>query len=558
MSSPAHEITMTLALAPTLTPVSASSKLPKPLWTVPAIVRMQAEKYGARCFCTFQDGASLTFEGVETESNALASALADLGVQAGDRVLALLHNSKEFVLTMIATHKRGAIFVPINTELKGAFLQHQLKNTEPRVVVVDAELRKAFDTVDVSGIPIKSTVVVGGDAAPLPNTTAHRFDALANTQPRAEDVVPVTPYDVCTIMFTSGTTGPAKGVSMPHALCYYYAFSAMRSTALTESDRMYISMPLFHGTACWLQLYSSLLAGAPAHVVKRFSAQLWLTDIRACGATVTYAVGVMPEFILKQPRRDDDADNRLRLSWSVPVSDAWGREFEERFGLRILQGYGMTEFSVPVWGDLRDPVKAGCAGRVVEDFFEVSIVDPETDERIGPNQIGEIVVRPKEPGVFMAGYFRMPDKTVEAWRNLWFHSGDAGYFDDQGRLFYVDRIRDRIRRRGENISSFEVEEVINSHPAVQQCAVVGVKVSGAGGEDEVMAYVVPSSSALSPKELLDWCVPLMPRYALPRFIEFVPDIERTPSGKIRKQAIRDTGVTSKTWDREAVGYVVPR
>lgn len=158
----------------------------------------------------------------------------------------------------------------------------------------------------------------------------------------------------------------------------------------------------------------------------------------------------------------------------------------------------------------------------------------------------------------MAGYFRMPDKTVEAWRNLWFHSGDAGYFDDQGRLFYVDRIRDRIRRRGENISSFEVEEVINSHPGVMQCAVVGVKVAGAGGEDEVMAYVVPSSSTLIPKELLDWCVPLMPRYAVPRFIEFVTDIERTASGKVRKQAIRETGVTSKTWDREAAGYVVPR
>ena len=549
---------MTLALAPKLAPVNDRSKLPKSQWTVPAIVRMQAEKYGARMFCTFHDGASLTFESLEKESNALASALAGLGVQAGDRVLALLNNSKEFLVTLIATHKRGAIFVPINTELKGAFLQHQLKNTEPRVVFVDAELRRAFDTVDTSGIPIESTVVAGDDAAPLPNTAAHRFEALAKTVARSQDVVPVTPYDPCTIMFTSGTTGPAKGVLMPQALCYYYALSAMRSTALTESDRMYISMPMFHGTACWLQLYSSLLAGAPAHVVKRFSAQSWLSDVRACGATVTYAVGVMPEFILKQPRCDDDADNPLRLSWSVPVSDAWGQDFEERFGLRILQGYGMTEFSVPVWGDLRDPVKAGCAGRVVEDFFEVSIVDPETDERIGPNEIGEIVVRPKEPGVFMAGYFRMPDKTVEAWRNLWFHSGDAGYFDDQGRLFYVDRIRDRIRRRGENISSFEVEEVINSYPGVMQCAVVGVKVAGAGGEDEVMAYVVPSSSTLSPKELLDWCVPRMPRYAVPRFIEFVTDIERTASGKVRKQAIRDAGVTSKTWDREAAGYVVPR
>jgi crotonobetaine/carnitine-CoA ligase len=537
---------------------STMSELPKSEWTFPAIVRMQAAKYGSRMFCTFHDGQTITFEGLETETNALASALADLSVQPGDRVMALVHNSKEFLLTMIATHKRKAIFVPINTELKGSFLQHQLKNTEPRVVFVEAGLRATFDTVELAGIPVESTVVIGGAAAPLPGTKSFKFDALLRTRPRSKDVVPVTPYDVCMIIFTSGTTGPAKGVLMPHAHCYFYALSAKRATELCELDVMYISMPLFHGTASLLQFYSSLLAGAPAYVAKRFSAASWLTDIRACGATVTYAVGVMPEFILKQPRRNDDRDNPLRLSWSVPVGESWGREFEERFGLRILQGYGMTEFSVPVWGDLKDPVTSGCAGRVMEDFFEIRIVDPETDEQMKPNEIGEIVARPKEPSVFMAGYFRMPEKTVEAWRNLWFHSGDAGYFDDKGRLFYVDRIRDRIRRRGENISAFEVEQVINSHPDVQQCAVVGVKVEGAGGEDEVMACVVANSKTLAPKALLDWCAPRMPRFALPRFIQFVEDIERTASGKIRKQAIRDAGVTANTWDRESIGYVVPR
>jgi crotonobetaine/carnitine-CoA ligase len=534
------------------------SGLPKRSWTFPAIVRLQAEKYGARRFCTFQDGSELTFEGLEAQTNNLASALADLGVQPGDRVLALVQNRKEFLLGMIAAHKRGAIFVPINTELKGSFLQHQLRNTEPRVVLVDAELRQAFDHVDLTHVPIESTVIIGGPAAPLPGTRAFAFDALAATEARAQDIVAVTPYDVCMIMFTSGTTGPAKGVLMPHALCYYYALSAMCSTQLTDADQMYISMPLFHGTAALLQFYSSLLAGAPAHIVRRFSASSWLSDIRACGATVTYAVGVMPEFILKQPRRDDDSDNSLRLSWSVPVSDKWGRAFEERFGARILQGYGMTEFSVPVWGSLDDPVTAGCAGRVMEEFFEVRVVDSETDEPLKPNEIGEIVVRPKEPAVFMAGYYRMPDKTVEAWRNLWFHSGDAGYFDEDGRLFFVDRIRDRIRRRGENISAYEVEEVINSHPDVVQCAVVGVKVDDAGGEDELLAHIVSSSETLEARALLDWCVPRMPRYALPRFIEFVTDIERTASGKIRKQAIRDAGVTARTWDREAADYVIPR
>lgn len=534
------------------------SDLPKSSWTMPAILRMQAEKYGERPFCSFHDGASSTFAGLERETNALASALAELGVKPGDRVLALVSNSKPFLLAMIATHKRGAIYVPVNTELKGAFLEHQLRNTAPRVVILDAELRPSFANVSFEAIAVESTVIIGGEAEPLPGTRPRRFEALAATQPRAADVVSVTPHDICMIMFTSGTTGPSKGVLMPQALCFLYACGAMRSTGLTDKDRMYISMPLFHGTAALLQFYSALLAGAPVYVARRFSASSWLDDIRASGSTVTYAVGVMPEFIFRQPPRDDDKDNPLRLSWSVPVAERWGRAFEERFGMRILQGYGMTEFGVCVWGDLKDPVMPGCAGYVLDEFYEVRVVDPVTDEPLPPNEIGEIVVRPKVASGITAGYYRMPDKTAEACRNLWFHSGDAGYFDAAGRLFFVDRIKDRMRRRGENISAFEVEQVLNGHPDIVESAVIAVKVEDAGGEDEVKAVIVPRAEPPDPVALLDWCVPRMPRYAVPRFIEFVAEIERTPSGKMRKQALRDAGVTPTTWDREAVGYVLPR
>ena len=532
--------------------------LPKAMWTFPAVVRLQAEKYGERTFCNFQDGSSLSFRSLERESSALASSLAEMGVGPGDRVAALVLNSRAFVLALIASHKRGAIFAPINTELKGSFLQHQLRITEPRVVFIDSELRPAFDSVNFDGIPIRATVGIGPTIAPLPGTTYHGFDSLLASPPRQQDIVDVSPYDPATIIFTSGTTGPSKGVLMPHAHCFYNGWIAMHSTRLNDADTMYLSMPLFHGTALLLQFYASLQAGAAMSIIKRFSASTWLSDIRNCGATVTYAAGVMPEFILKQPRATNDRDNSLRLVWSVPVSDKWGPEFEERFDVRILQAYGMTELCVPVWGDLADPLKAGCAGRVVSDFFEIRVVDPETDEPLPPNEIGEIVGRPKEPFVFMAGYFRMPDKTAEAWRNLWFHTGDAGYFDVEGRLFYADRIKDRIRRRGENISAFEVEDVIAKHPGVLQCAVVGVKVADAGGEDEVMVYIVKSDGYLSPKSLLDWCVPQMPRYAVPRFIQFVDQIPQTPTGKVRKQAIRDAGVTPQTWDRDAAGYVVPR
>lgn len=533
---------------------------PKTDWTFPAIVRIRARTHGDQPFCTFQDGASFTYRQLDELTDRLASGLAALGVQPGDRVLGMMTNGKAFLLAMLAAHKRGAIFVPVNTELKGAFLRHQIANTEPRVVFVDSELRHLFDSVDAELPSVETTVVVGGDALALPLTRRASYEVLLETPACAAALAEVRFSDTAMIIFTSGTTGPAKGVLMPHAHCFYYALSAMRATALASADRMYISMPLFHGTALLLQFYSALLAGIPAYVAKRFSATTWLDEIRAFGATVTYAVGVMPEFVFKQPPRPDDADNPLRLSWSVPVSDTWGPAFEKRFGLKILQGYGMTEFSVPVWGDPADPLMPGCAGRVVDDFFELKVVDPASDEPLPPRQVGEIVVRPKVPYVFMGGYHRMPEKTVEAWRNLWFHSGDAGYLDEEGRLFYVDRIKDRIRRRGENISAFEIEEVIAAHPAVQQCAVVGIKTEDAGGEDEIMAFVVLQEGLLDlvPEALLDWCVPRMPRYAVPRFIEYVADIERTASGKVRKQALRDRGTGEATWDRERAGYVVPR
>ena len=358
-------------------------------------------------------------------------------------------------------------------------------------------------------------------------------------------------------MFTSGTTGPSKGVLMPHAHCYLFGFGAGRALSMTEEDRMFICMPFFHAMGLTIQFTSCLIHGATVHVVRRFSATTWLDDVRACKATITYALGVIPEFIFRQPPTDRDSDNDLRVVLAVPIGEEWGAEFEERFGLRLMQAYGMTECNLPAFGDLADPIMAGCAGHIVDDFFEVRIVDAETDELLGPNEVGEIVVRPKRASCFMAGYFNMPERTVDAWRNLWFHTGDAGRFDEKGRLFFIDRIKDCIRRRGENISAFEVEQVLNNFPDVAESAVVGVRAES-GGEEEVKACIVATGDPFDPVAVLDWCAERMPRYAVPRYIEFVADLDKTPTGKLRKQALRDTGITAETWDRESVGYEVRR
>lgn len=235
---------------------------------------------------------------------------------------------------------------------------------------------------------------------------------------------------------------------------------------------------------------------------------------------------------------------------AVPVMAQWAETFQTRFGARLVQVYGMTECNIVSYSAPDALLEAGCVGDTSDEFFDVQVVDPVTDREVPARSLGEIVVRPKVPFGFMQGYLGLAEVTVCAWRNLWFHTGDGGFLDERGRLHFVERIGDFIRRRGENISPMEIEQVLNSHPGVAECAVVGVKVQGAGGEDEVKAYVVPSDAGVRHPELHAWSRERLPRYAVPRFWEFVASIEKTATGKMRKQELRKLGVTAQTWDRE--------
>ena len=539
--------------------------LPREQWTLVDAVRHQAAAAAEREFLSFENGSSVSFSEFNDLTDRLGTALCDLGVQPGDRILGLLTNSREFMLAMIATHKVGAIFVPINTELRGNFLEHQVHNSSPRIIVVDNGLMERFDAVDTSPTAIE-TVLRVNDGSNSANSTPKSLsgashmplEPLLETVPRMEALATPVPEDVCTIMYTSGTTGPSKGVLMPQGHCYLFALGTVAAMELTQDDRYFCCMPLFHANGLFMQVYASLLAGASCHVTKRFSVTDWLNIVREEKITVTNALGVMPEFIFRSPTSNHDRDHLLTRILAIPVAEEWGEAMEERFGVVLRQGFGMTEVNMVTYSDLDDPVMAGCAGPPLSDFFEVIIADPDTDRELPRNEIGEILVRPKVPFCFNVGYFKMPDKTVEAWRNLWFHTGDAGHMDPEGRLFFVDRIKDRIRRRGENISSFELEQTLNEHPSVVESAAVGLRVEGAGGEDEIKVVLAVDGPSPDPSEFLDWCVPRMPRHTVPRYLEFVTELDKTASGKIRKQSIRDAGVTESTWDRESVGYVVRR
>ena len=539
--------------------------LPRERWTLVEAVRHQARAQGEREFLSFENGERFSFAEFDRLTDCLATALANLGLTAGDRILGLLTNSKEFMITMIATHKIRAVFVPVNTELRGGFLEHQIINSSPRIIVVDDNLMGRFSSFDPSETGIETVVGVGDESSPdisrlglLAEVSQVRMDSLLETTPNTEKLADPSPSDVCTIMYTSGTTGPSKGVLMPQGHCYLFALGIVAAMELTEQDRYFCCMPLFHANGLFMQVYASLLAGSSCHVTKRFSVTDWLNIVREENITVTNALGVMPEFIFRSPPSPNDRDHKMTRILAIPVAEEWGVAMQERFGVKLRQGFGMTEVNMVAYSDLDDPVMSGCAGPPLSDFFEVIIADPDSDVELPRDQVGEILVRPKIPFCFNVGYFKMPDKTVEAWRNLWFHTGDAGRMDSEGRLFFVDRIKDRIRRRGENISSYELEQTLNEYPGVIESAAVGLRVPGAGGEDEIKAVIAIDGPSPDPEAFLDWCVPRMPRHTVPRYLEFVAELDKTASGKIRKQAIRDAGVTENTWDRESIGYVISR
>ncbi len=531
--------------------------VPSDRWTLVNLVRAQAERYGEREFLSCE-GATMSFAGLERESSRLAHALHDLGLREGDRLFGLCMNGPSILTMLIAANKVGAVFVSVNFELKGAFLEHQVKNSGPRILVVDRELARSFAGVDLTGV--EAAIIVGGGD--------HSLDALSGVKTIAlNDFAPTSasppafrdpePSDVSTVIYTSGTTGPSKGVLMPQAHCFLLAYGLARQLSITEEDVYYVCMPMFHSNGLFMQAFGSLMCGARIVIARRFSPSRWLEDVRNSGATLTNGLGVMPEFIFRQPPTPRDSEHKLRAMMAVPIAAEWGNDFQKRFGVSLVQGYGMTEINIVAYGKPGDPIVPGCAGKVLEDFFDVRIFDAG-DREVARGSIGEIVVRPKLPFGFMAGYQRMPEKTVEAWQNLWFHTGDAGKIDDRG-LHFVDRIKDCIRRRGENISSFEVEQVIGSHETVAECCVIAIKVEDAGGEDEVKACVVMKpGQSLEPDKLLDYCQDRMPRFAVPRFIEFVQELPKTATGKVQKEPLRKAGKTAATWDRESIGYKLRR
>lgn len=518
-------------------------------WVLPLALEEHARNTPDATWVISTDGEHLTFGQAAADARQVAGYFAGLGVGRGDRVAVMLPGSCDFARVWQGLAMLGAVGVLLNTELRGSFLRHQLQNSGVELVVVHESLRPAIEALAGDASQLRRVMVVGTPSEPAP-AGIERVDwsGWRDAEPYRGPLP--APQDIALVMYTSGTSGVAKGVLMPHAHLTLFGIGTIDALGLNDADRYYTVLPLFHANGLLQQLGATLLMGIPCVIRSKFSATAWLDDVRTYGVTATNVLGVMAQYIVAQPPTDHDRHHRLRAIVMAPYVADFDSTFRHRFGVTdIFSGFGMTEANICVLGKVAE--RRGPGAPVYGKYFEVIVADPATDAALPPGQIGEILVRPKQPFAFMAGYHEMPDKTVEAWRNLWFHTGDAGIQDAQGNIAFVDRIKDCIRRRGENISAHDVEAALIDLPHIREFAAFAVPSTIAGGEDEVMlAVVLEPGARLTPADVGDLAEPLLPRFARPRYVEVVSALPKTATGKIQRAALRRRGV-STAYDRDA-------
>jgi crotonobetaine/carnitine-CoA ligase len=519
----------------------------------------RAARYGERQFLNFKGERAITYQELNCRANRFANGLRALGLEREKKLAVMLPNCPEYLALLFGAAKLGAVTVPINTAYKGDLLAHIINNSDAEVLVVDEQYLEVISQIADRLNGLRTILLFSeqghssATATGFHNVASHPLDILneaSDEKPEAE----IHHTDPVMILYTGGTTGPSKGVVMTQHFYYFYARMVARSIGYTEADVSYTCMPLFHINAQIGSLVSALYAGAQVALYQRFSATTFWDEIRSSGTTIFLGMGAVGNILMKNPPSPADADNRVRLAVIVPPpGDLEG--FEKRFGLRVIyETFGMTEGLI-IPPKLYEPRRPGCCGKPIDDY-EVSIVDDD-DLPLPPREVGEIVMRPREPDTMMSGYYKMPEATLAAFRNLWFHTGDHGYFDEDGFLYYVGRKKDAIRRRGENISAYEIERIVNQHPAVLESAAIAVP-SELGEDDVKIVVVLKPGAAATHEALIRFCAEHMAYFMVPRYVEFKAALPKNPSQRIEKYKLRAAGVNAATWDREKAGIKLKR
>jgi carnitine-CoA ligase len=497
-------------------------------------------------------GSAMTVTEFRTAALRWATAYQRLGIGPGDTVLTMLPTSLEAYPAWLGAAWLRAIEVPVNTMFRGHMLRYLIQNSAARVLVVAEryldQLREVADALEHV-----ETVVVLDASREVENLPVRVIDGLMfldGAEP-SDQLAHPDPWDIACMIYTSGTTGPSKGVLMPWRELHSF-ISSYPEGMLRPGDAMYLVLPVFHVSG-----KQGVWAAVEHHcrlvVREQFSLTDFWKDIKEFGCSATGLIGIMASLLVRMPPTEDEHDTPLRATAMGPLIPELD-EFRARFGVEVFSGYGMTEIGVPLSTDGFEVADWKSCGRV-RPGYELRIVD-EHDEPLGPDVVGELVVRTAQPWMLNAGYWQMPDKTAEAWRNGWFHTGDAMRYDADGNFYFVDRIKDALRRRGENISSFEVERYVAEHDAVLECAAIAVP--SELSEDDLKICVVPKPEhSLTPRELWDFLAPRMPRFMLPRYIEICDSLPKTPTLRVQKVELRAAGVTDATWDREKEGVALP-
>lgn len=523
------------------------------------ILELQAIHNGDTVFL-INDAQRITFADAEEHSNRLAAGLRALGVGKGDRVCFFMGNLPEMVLMCLALNKLGAVWVPVCTDYKGEWLLQTLQRSQPALLVTDRENSERLGEVleHFSGLPV---IALQAKESALPGAIDYR--SLLDHAPLQADYSAHHYGDTCAILWTSGTTGRSKGVMQAHN-------NWIRSTELgaglmyhsRPGDIVYCAMPLYNSGAWLTCILRALITGIGCVLEQKFSASRFMERIKHFNATQTFAVGAMSVFLLNTPAREDDADNPLREACLAPIPpDKW-QAFERRFGVRLLRsGMGQSECLLTLNQEHCDPsidIPVYSLGYPPPDA-DVRLFDDEGRE-VPDGQPGEICVRPLAPYILFNGYFGDPQATADAYRGEWFLTGDLARRDPRtGAFFFVDRKKDAVRFAGRNISTLEVESVVLRHPGVREAAAFGIPSEQLASEDELKLNVVLREGAeLTAEALCEFINSNAPHYFVPRYLEFVAALPYTPTNKVQKFALREAGITDRTWDRNTSGFTLQK